>query len=60
MKDDKGLYIDDLDRLMRRVTEGLPMLDSEELYLSELSIQGKIFMACMVSGILMLILGLML
>ena len=53
----QGVYIGDIDDLMKTVENQMPIVDNEQIYLWELEKHGRIYTVFMVVGILIAILG---
>ena len=53
----KGIYLGDIDDMMKTIEKQMPIIDHEQIYLWELQKQGRIYLVFMIMGILMLILG---
>lgn len=53
----KGLYLGDIDNLMKTVETQMPVVQHEQLYKWELEKQGKIYLAFLIIGILITLLG---
>lgn len=53
-------YIGDIDQIMRRMSAQVPIIDSDILYLDEMGIQEKIYLATTVLGLLMLLFAILL
>lgn len=55
----KGLYLGDIDNLMKTVESQMPVVEHEQLYRWELEKQGKIYLAFLILGILITLLGIL-
>lgn len=53
----KGIYLGDIDDMMKTVETQMPIVDNEQIYLWELQKQGRIYLIFAIMGIMMAILG---
>jgi len=53
----KGIYLGDVDDMMKTVEKQMPVIDTDQIYLWELQKQGRVYLIFMIVAILILILG---
>ncbi len=53
----KGIYLGDIDDMMKTVETQMPIVSHEQIYLWELEKQGRIYLVFMVLGLMMVALG---
>lgn len=54
-----GIYIGDVDKMLESVEKQMPIVETEQIYLWELDKQGRIYLAFVILGIMMVALGLL-
>jgi len=55
----KGVYLGDIDDMMKTVEKQMPIVDNDQLYLWELERQGRIYLIFMILGLLLTVLGIL-
>jgi len=53
----KGVYLGDIDDMMKTVEKQMPIIENDQIYLWELEKQGKIYLIFMILGLMMIALG---